>query len=78
MVVTDRPRDDHGRYQGQAYSDSDFLDAVVELETATTTKIADAVDCERTTAHKRLRDLESDGQLDSENLGNVIVWAISD
>ena len=76
--MTGRPRDDHGRYQGEKYIDGDFLDAVAGLDTATTTRVAGRVGCERTTAYGRLKELERAGQLDSEKIGNALVWTIVD
>ena len=77
-VVTERPRDDHGRLQGNAYSNTDFLDAVREGDLATTVDIAEAVGCERTTAYHRLTALEDDGQLESRKVGQSLVWSIAD
>jgi len=76
--VTERPRDEHGRLTGNAYSDADFLDAVREGDLPTTGDISDVVGCERTTAYHRLTALEDDGQLESRKVGRAFVWAIGD
>lgn len=77
-TVTERPRDDHGRLQGNAYHDQDFLDAVRAAGLPTTVDVAEAVGCERTTAYQRLTALEDDGQLESRKVGRTLVWAIVD
>ena len=73
-----RPRDKQGRLGGNAYSDDDFLDAVRGADLPTTGDVADAVGCSRQTAHKRLRALEDDGQLDSKKVGSALVWSLVD
>lgn len=73
--MTDRPRDDSGRYEsGDVYSDDVFLDAIGDAETSTTVAVAEIVGCERTTAYDRLKQLEERDIVTSQNLGGVLVW----
>lgn len=73
--MTDRPRDEQGRLTGTAYSDEDFLAAVQGCAKPSTPAIAEAVGCSRTTAYRRLQELEERGALESENYGTVLIWS---
>jgi len=75
--VTKRSRDPDGKLSsGDVYSDASFLAAVRELDTPTTTRVADRVGCSRSSAHKRLSDLEEDDRVEKEDVGGVLVWSV--
>ncbi|WP_049895732.1 helix-turn-helix domain-containing protein [Halopiger xanaduensis] len=78
MTVTDRPRDDHGRLTGNAYSDADFLEAIADQDMPTTGDVARAVGCARTTAYGRLKRLEESGTVESRDVGSALVWTVVD
>lgn len=74
--MSDRTRDDASRFV-EEYTDEAFLDAIREQEPPTTTNIADAVGCSRTTAYPRLQALEDEGKVVGEKIGNVNVWELA-
>lgn len=74
------PYDERDEDSGQftpTFSDEDFLEAVREEELPTTTEIADAVGCKYRTAYERLKDLEKQGKVRSREVGNSLLWTIS-
>jgi len=63
-----------GRYTGQ-YSTDDFLDAIsAEGGAAGTGEIADYVGCAHDTAYKRLQEMEEEGLVSSQKVGNTLLW----
>ena len=75
------PYDERDEDSGQftpTFSDEDFLEAVREGEIPSTTKIADAVGCKYRTAYERLNRLEDDGAVESEKVGNSLVWFVNE
>lgn len=72
-VVSDRDRNESGQYEREL-SDEMFLGAVHDLDTPTTTDIAEAVDCDRTSARYRLGLLEDEGEIESTKVGPALVW----
>lgn len=70
--------EDSGRYKTN-YEDSDFLNAVQQLDgMAGTSEVAEEVGCTRRTAYTRLSSLEEDGDVKSRQVGNSLVWIIPD
>lgn len=54
-----------------------YLEAIREhAPHATTTKIAETVGVTRQGADYRLRQLEEQGQVESELVGNTLIWAV--
>lgn len=75
--VPGKDRDeDSGKYT-TSYHDSDFIDAIQQLDgMAGTSDIADEIGCTRRTAYTRLKSLEDEGQVESRKVGNSLVWII--
>jgi predicted transcriptional regulator len=65
--------DESGKIE-QKYSDQDFLDAVKQLQPASTSEVAEAVGCSRRNADVRLKRLEEDRLVDSKMAGNSLIW----
>lgn len=68
-----RDRDeDTGKYE-QVYTDSEIA-AALEGTRLSTSEVADALDCHRTTAHERLTELEERGLVESSAAGRTFIW----
>jgi len=68
--------EESGKYT-KSYPDTEFLDAVQELDgMAGTSEIAEEVGCTRRTAYTRLKLLENEGEITSRKVGNSLVWLI--
>ena len=72
-----RERDDESGMYRTAYTDEDFITAIADLDRATTTKIIDRLGCSQRTALGRLHDLEDEGEVEVEKVGNTYVWSVS-
>lgn len=74
----DRDRNDSGRYV-ETYPDADFLRAIVDMDGLPGTgEIATAVECSHDLARRRLRALEDEGLVQSETVGNAVVWSLTE
>lgn len=73
---TERRREDAGQF-GPEFDDEQFVKAVEQLQPATSGDVAEAVGCSRSSARRRLRELESDGELESSEVGGYQVWSVS-
>ncbi len=71
-----RRDEDSGQYT-EIYAKSDIIDALAGTRLSTT-EVAEALDCHRTTAHDRLRDLETEGILTSKGVGNTLLWELDE
>lgn len=58
------------------HSDEEYLEAVRQHEPAATSEIAEAVGVTRQSADYRLRQLEDDGRVESETIGNSLAWRL--
>lgn len=68
-----RERDaESGRFE-QVYSDEEILSLLRGTRLATS-EVADALDCHRTTAHEKLRELERNGSIEAHSAGNTLIW----
>lgn len=56
------------------YEDEEFIDAVRELQPASTREVGERVGCPRRTADYRLRKLRDEGTVNSKMVGNSLVW----
>ena len=57
------------------YPDGAFLEAVRKCEVASTKNVADEIGCDRSTAYRRLKQLEKRDEIGSETLGgDSKVW----
>ena len=68
-------RDDEGQYT-ETYSDDAFIEAVNELDVASTQKIADNVGCSYDLAYRRLKELEKDSRIKHEEVGQSFIWLL--
>lgn len=67
--------DEDGRRQ---YPESQFIEAIEEGDTPTTTDVAEYVGCTSQAALYRLDKLEDEGTVSSEKIGNTKVWRIDE
>ncbi|NLV10254.1 HTH domain-containing protein [Halomicrobium mukohataei] len=74
-----KDRDEESGKYTTSYTDSDFVDAIRRLDgMAGTSEIADEVGCTRRTAYTRLKSLAEKGDLESLEVGNSLVWIVSE
>lgn len=74
-----RDREEESGKYTISYPDSDFLDAIEELDgMAGTSEIAEKVGCTRRTAYTRLQTLEDAGRVNSRKVGNSLVWIVTE
>lgn len=77
--MVNKTRDETSGQFAAVYEERAFLDAIRERGgMASTRQTADAVGCDKDTAYRRLRSLVEEGELDSENIGNTILWSVRD
>lgn len=70
--------DDTGRYTDE-YPRTAFLEAIEsEGGAAGTGEIATLVGCAHDTAYKKLLQMETDGMVVSRNVGNTLVWTLTE
>jgi len=74
-VLGDRD-DDSGQFSEQ-YPTSAFLTAVEELDVATTSKIAERIDCSYDLAYRRLNALADDGEINKTDVGGSFIWTLT-
>lgn len=67
-------RDEETGQFTQEFPLSAFLDAVNELDPATTTNVADEIGCSYDLAYRRLKELEDDGDVRATRVGNTFIW----
>lgn len=65
--------EDTGQFS-EEYPATSFLQAVQELEPATTTRVAEAVGCSYDLAYRRLHELVDQGDLEKQKVGGSFVW----
>lgn len=68
-------RDEEGRFR-ERYPDEMFIEAVQSLTVASTQNVADNVDCSYDLAYRRLEELEDEGRIVSQIVGNAFVWVL--
>jgi len=74
LLTMARERDDFsGRYT-RTFSLSDFVDAVEEVEIASTQHVADEVGCSYDLAYRRLKQLEEENRIKVKKIGNTYHW----
>lgn len=66
--------------QSHRYSDEDVIEAVRSVnakgEYPTTNNVADELGCTRQAADFRLRRLRDEGEVESERVGNSMMWSV--
>jgi len=75
MVGDDR--DDEGKYT-ETYPDEAFLTAVKELDVASTQNVANEVGCSYDLAYRRLKRLEREGEVETQEVRNAFLWFIAE
>lgn len=77
METEERRRSEKGSY-GTEYPREDFVEAIRGIKkTATTGQIAEYVGCAQNTAWVTLSEMEEDGVVCSEDLGNNTAWHLT-
>jgi len=71
--MTGDDRDDEGKYT-ETYSDEAFLTAVDELDVASTQNIADTVGCSYDLAYHRLKNLEQESKVETQEVRDAFLW----
>jgi hypothetical protein len=75
--VMPKDRDEQTGKYTERYTPGDFLSALESLGgSAGTQEVADEVGCAYRTAHAKLTELESDGELTSRKVGNAKLWEL--
>jgi len=70
--------DDSGRFT-ETYPTKEFIEALESLGgTAGTQEVADEVGCKYRTANAKLHDLEDEGHVSSQKVGNVYLWSLAE
>ncbi len=76
--MEDRDRDENtGRYS-EEYPPEEFLEALENLGATGTTDISNHVGCDRRTAYLKLQTLEEEGEIESQKVGNALLWDLVD
>ena len=68
-----KKRDEETGLYEEVYSQDDVLDVLRETRLSTS-EVADALGCHRTTAHDRLVKMEDKGLISSTEAGNTLIW----
>ena len=74
----DRDRDEKSGKFTEEYPPQDFLEAIDELGSSGTTDISNYVGCDRRTAYLKLKSLEEEGRIRSQNVGNSLLWELAE
>jgi len=72
----ERGRDDKSGKFTEEYPVEEFIEAIRDLDSAGTTDIADYVGCDRRTAYLKLQALDEDGEVESQKVGNALLWRL--
>ncbi len=75
-MVSRRRDEDSGKYT-EMYSDSEIV-AALSGTRLSTTEVAEELNCHRTTAHERLGELEKKGLVTSKEVGNTLLWEMTE
>ncbi len=76
--MSERSRDEDSGKFTETYPIENFLDSLEEIGPAGTTDIADCVGCDRRTAYLKLQSLEEEGLVQSQKVGNALLWESTD
>lgn len=74
----ERERDEESGKFTEEYPAESFLNVLREGGPAGTTDIAEQVGCDRRTAYLKLKALEEDGVVESQKVGNALLWKVTD
>ena len=73
----DQRNDESGKFT-PTYSATDFLDAIPQADPATTSNVGEIVGCKYRTAYQWLNDLADEGLVESQKIGNSLIWSVND
>lgn len=73
----EQPRDESSGRFDQGYRQGVFLAALRVCGESTTGEVAEYVGCSIDTARTRLRALESDGEVESRTVSQLLVWTLN-
>ena len=77
-IVMGKQRDsDTGQYT-PSHSDEDLLAYLNAAGPTSTQAVADQFEYQQPTAYRRLRQLEQEGKVTSERVGNALLWSIDE
>lgn len=77
-MANEKRDSDTGKFV-EKYSSSDFVDAIRECGgMASTSEVANDVSCPHSTAYYRLDQLRDAGRIDSRQIGNAVLWVVTD
>ena len=68
-----RNRDEEGKYTKQ-YSDEDFFSAIDTIDVPSTQNISEEVGCSYDLAYRRLKELEKEGAVRSQEVRSAFIW----
>jgi len=66
-------RDDEGKFTEQ-FPDGVFLEAIDQVNLASTKNVAEEVGCSYDLAYRRLKDLENEGSVKKEEIRSAFIW----
>lgn len=69
-------RDDESGQFTEQYPRKAFLDAVADIDNATTTKVAERVGCSYDLAYRRLNALVEENAISRTEIGSSFVWTV--
>lgn len=61
----------------EEYPPSAFIEAVGDLEPATTSSVAEEVGCSYDLAYRRLKELEQSNEVVGMEVGNTFLWSVT-
>lgn len=75
-MASDRDTDT-GKFE-EKYPRELFIEAVEELETPTTSNVAEQVGCSYGLAYRRLKDLAENREIEKTIVGKTFVWSLKE
>jgi uncharacterized membrane protein len=77
--TTNRDRDEESGQFKAEYPAADVISAINDLGgRATSPEIADEIGSSRVTAYRKLQRMEEEGEVTSQKIGGIRVWALPD
>lgn len=71
-----RDRDEFSGRYNREYDVGDFVEALKDLESASTSQVAEEVGCSRDLAYRRLKELKENGVVSAELIGGNYRWSV--
>ena len=77
--VMARERDDASGQFVAEFAPERFIEAIRDLDgAASTIEVAEAVGCDRRTAHLRLTELAEEERIDNRRVGRAYLWSVAE